>query len=233
MRDTCNRLETLFGVGVSQHPYPFQEGYMKTCTKCKTEKPLERFSIARGKHITQCKDCVNERSAKWYEQNKERALANNKEWFEANKERKHATTKAWGMANKEKRSQDAAKRYIENKDAILERNRQNYHANIEKERARGSAYFQQNKETHRARVAKYRKARIERTPAWTNESDKLRMKCYYQVAKMRTRETGETWSVDHIVPLQGEGVSGLHVSWNLQVITKSENVAKGNKLISS
>ena len=206
---------------------------MKTCTKCNIEKPLERFCINKGKYKTQCKDCEKERSAQWYAQNKERRLAKSKAWFEANKERKQATIKAWSQANKEKRSQDAAKRYAENKDIILARGRQNYHANIEYERARGLAYAKAHREEHNARVRKYRESRIRRTPAWTNESDKLRMKCYYQVAKMRTRETGETWSVDHIVPLQGEGVSGLHVSWNLQVITKSENVAKGNKLISS
>jgi 5-methylcytosine-specific restriction endonuclease McrA len=202
---------------------------MKTCTKCNIEKPFEGFSFSKGKYVSACKTCVNEASAKWYAANKERRLAKSKAWFEANKDRKHATSKAWDMAHKDKRSQDAAKRYVENKDAILERSRQHYHANIEKERARGMAYFQQNKETHRARVAKYRKARIERTPAWTTEEDKLRMKCYYQVAKMRTRETGVTWSVDHIIPLQAETVSGLHVSWNLQVITKAENIAKGNR----
>lgn len=206
---------------------------MKTCTKCNIEKPFELFSIARGKYITQCKDCVNERSAQWYAQNKERHLANSKAWFDANKDRKQATIKAWSKANKEKRSQEAAKRYEENKDAILASNRQKYHANLENERARSSAYAKAHREEHNARVRKYRESRIERTPAWTNESDKLRMQCYYQVAKMRTRETGEIWSVDHIVPLQGENVSGLHVSWNLQVITKRENIAKGNKLIES
>jgi hypothetical protein len=176
---------------------------------------------------------VNEQSAQWYAQNKERHLASSKAWFEANKDRKHATTKAWVIANKEKISQDAAKRYLENKDAILENNRAKYHANIEKERARGLAYAKAHREEHNARVRKYRENKIQRTPAWTNESDRLRMKCYYQVAKMRTRETGETWSVDHIVPLQGENVSGLHVSWNLQVITKRENIAKGNKHITN
>lgn len=203
---------------------------MKTCTKCNVEKPFEGFSFSKGKYVAACKTCVNERSAQWYAANKERHLANSKEWFEANKERKQATIKAWSIANKEKIAQDAAARYIANKEEILAENRAKYHANIEKERARSSAYFQKNKETHRARVAKYRKARIERTPAWTDESDMLRMKCYYQVAKMRTRETGVIWSVDHIVPLQGENVSGLHVSWNLQVITKAENIAKGNRL---
>lgn len=82
---------------------------------------------------------------------------------------------------------------------------------------------------HRSHVA----GKMKRTPTWLTEEDKTRIKCYYQVAAMRTRESDQKWHVDHIVPLQGENVSGLHVPWNLRVIPAVENIKKGNKFDNS
>lgn len=71
----------------------------------------------------------------------------------------------------------------------------------------------------------YERARdMRRVPAWFGELDELVMLEAHDLARRRAGE----WSVDHIVPLCGYTVSGLHVWNNVQVITAYANQAKGN-----
>jgi hypothetical protein len=72
-------------------------------------------------------------------------------------------------------------------------------------------------------------AKLKRTPAWLTEFDLLKMKCLYQLAAMRSRESGYDWHVDHIIPLQGANVCGLHVPGNLRVIPAIDNMRKSNQ----
>jgi len=65
------------------------------------------------------------------------------------------------------------------------------------------------------------------TPLW---ADRRAIGSIYRECRSRTRDTGVAHHVDHIVPLQGNIVCGLHVHWNLQILTASENCAKSNRL---
>lgn len=63
-------------------------------------------------------------------------------------------------------------------------------------------------------------------PPW---ADSESIKLIYRQAKEATEQTGIQHHVDHIIPLTGKLVSGLHVHTNLQVVKASENLRKHNR----
>ncbi len=65
-------------------------------------------------------------------------------------------------------------------------------------------------------------------PPWV-ETESLRV--FYVRAKELERDTGIPHHVDHIVPLRGKSVCGLHVPWNLQVLPAEDNLRKGNRIL--
>ena len=69
------------------------------------------------------------------------------------------------------------------------------------------------------------------TPKWLTPAQKREMREIYRIAITMTKMTGEQYVVDHIVPLRSDVVCGLHVPWNLRVVTAAENSAKSNKLL--
>ena len=69
------------------------------------------------------------------------------------------------------------------------------------------------------------------TPAWLTPEHKKQIRQLYVDAMTATKITGTAYVVDHIVPLRGEGVCGLHVPWNLQIMSRAENLKKSNKLL--
>lgn len=79
---------------------------------------------------------------------------------------------------------------------------------------------------HAAKQAEHRALRFMATPPWVDRKAILKV---YQECRHKCLTTGIAYEVDHIWPLHGEGFVGLHVPWNLQIITSIENSRKGNK----
>jgi hypothetical protein len=123
------------------------------------------------------------------------------------------------VCEKEKNNSDIRKKYMAEYAAD----------NRAKLRKIASEWQKNNKGKVNANTALRHTAKMQRTPSWLSKHDKLHIKCLYQVAAMRTRESGYVWHVDHVIPLQGENVCGLHVPSNLQVIPAYDNVSKGNR----
>lgn len=87
-------------------------------------------------------------------------------------------------------------------------------------------WFKENPDKANAKGAKRRAAKLKQMPAW---ADLAKIREFYSLARKLTQDTGVRHSVDHIIPLRGKLVSGLHVEANLQVITFSKNSSKSNK----
>jgi 5-methylcytosine-specific restriction endonuclease McrA len=94
-----------------------------------------------------------------------------------------------------------------------------------------NAWKEANKVQVRADTKARRRKHRDATPPWLTRKQKSEIRQLYQIAITMTQTTGEQYVVDHIVPLRGEVVCGLHVPWNLRVITQEENLKKSNKLV--
>jgi hypothetical protein len=87
----------------------------------------------------------------------------------------------------------------------------------------------ENPDKVNAQRARRRAAKLNRMLKWGKEYLKPEIDNWYRRAKLATIFMEEPYEVDHIEPLQGKDVSGLHVPWNLTLLTQSENASKGNR----
>lgn len=123
----------------------------------------------------------------------------------------------------------AAKRYYEkNRDAVIARSAARPHSEVRQYKQK---YKDANPELYKALVSVRKRRHRSATPKWITADQKLAMRKMYLEAQKLTKLTGERYVVDHIVPLINPGVCGLHVPWNLQIMTQEENLKKSNKML--
>jgi hypothetical protein len=171
-----------------------------------TGQPCKHGHIAPRKTKGACLDCLK---AEWAKGNETRA-----EYFRQYNAREEVKDKKneWYLNNREKVIDAAATRPVEVKREYRNTWKKN---NLVQVRA-----------DTKARRRKHRQA----TPPWLTRTQKSDIRQLYQAAITLTKTTGEQYVVDHIVPLRSEVVCGLHVVWNLRVITQEENLKKSNSL---
>ena len=97
------------------------------------------------------------------------------------------------------------------------------------DRAYSSNWSKNNKAKATAKYNRRRAAKLNRMLKWGKLHLKPEIDIWYKRAQLATIFMEELYEVDHIEPLQGKNVSGLHVPWNLTLLTKKENASKGNR----
>jgi 5-methylcytosine-specific restriction endonuclease McrA len=212
---------------------------IKLCKNCGNEYSITEFVIKNTTGISRtCKLCKQQKSREYEMRRKERRKLYNKEWYVKKKESGHIFKPT---------SPEAMKKWrIANSDKIKEYGKSYYSQNIESIKLKKINYRKNNKDLIRAYNKEWRSKNPDRcgelsarrrarkryaTPKWLTEDDYNAIRAFYTEAQRLTLETGIDHAVDHIHPLLGELVCGLHVPWNLQILTKSENSAKGNRLL--
>lgn len=95
--------------------------------------------------------------------------------------------------------------------------------NKERKREQDKKFYESNRALVNSYKAKRRAAVLSATPPWLTEQDWQAIREVYRLCDLMTVETGVEHEVDHIVPLQGKIVCGLHIATNLRVITAVAN----------
>lgn len=165
-----------------------------------------------------CVECAKERLRKGRASNPERTAIQHKKDYEKYRQKpelvakKQATDRVYRKANKEKCAAVIASWSLRNPEKV-------------------KLYAQKTKKKHKgkrnAECVSRRLSKVQRTPAW---ADRSAIQNYYDVCAFFNDVNGFIkYHVDHVIPLNGDLVSGLHVHNNLQVIPWQDNVSKGNR----
>ena len=117
----------------------------------------------------------------------------------------------------------------ENREDIRRNARNHYAKHRPLMAERGKAFRESNKDLYRA-LCHQRRAKIHnRIPAWCSKDDLKTIQAMHREARRLESITGIVFHVDHIIPIAGRLVSGLHVPSNMQILTKQQNLAKLNQ----
>lgn len=184
---------------------------MKTCRKCKATKSYSEFDKHEGcigGVVGTCKDC----------------------------------RRIYQISRKDKDNENRRILYSKDPTKILERNSKYHSKNKEKIKEYISSYQKSNRDKLReyhkeyevewrnlnrgkvnAKASHYRATKMKQTPKWLTKEQLKQIEDFYS-------NCPKGYEVDHIIPLQGENVRGLHVPWNLQYLTVFENRSKNNKI---
>lgn len=185
---------------------------MKICSKCFVEKPISEYYRKTKTYVSSiCKECHNFYVMKWQSENREKVRGYVRK----------SCKKAYDSDPEKYRAKSASRRL-----ASPERVRAIVRKSFNKT-------YRENYDSERARLNEYSARRRSGTMPWLSAIELAQIREFYDIARAVTCQTGVKHHVDHIEPLNGKNSCGLHVPWNLQVLTAAENCRKKNMMVSA
>jgi len=190
----------------------------KQCTgKCKQIKDLSEFDKREDSKDGLrgwCTACVVEQKKGDYLNNVEERREYNRNSYLKNREDRRKKQKVLNLKHKKEKPNYHKDYYDKNREEIL---------------AKKSDYIQANLGKIIAKNMKRYASSKKRTPPWLTTEHHKESASFYELAHELRWLSEKPLHVDHIVPLHGKNVSGLHVPWNLQILPENLNTSKGNK----
>ena len=200
----------------------------KICKRCSKEQPLTneffQWQKSRNSFTAMCRIC-HKKSVKRYRINNPEKI---KEYVAKNKEHISNYHKKYmsNPDNKKRKQQYGKDWYAKNRDNKLKQNRNWFLANKDKHKELRTNWYKNNKHRVYANYHKRKRALNKQMPKWY-QHDKV-LSVFKKAISMRQQK--KDVSVDHVIPLQGKFVSGLHVHTNLKIIPHKENCGKQNRI---
>jgi hypothetical protein len=180
-----------------------QENKVKKCPGCLEIKEHSLFhkTTKRSDGLSFfCKQCKSKKDKEYRDKNSQKLLAQKKEYYKRNKER------------------------------MDEQGRLNYQKKKDEYKQRARKWKLENRARHNELCMQRHVSKLKAIPSWLSSIQKARIHEFYEVSLAIGMQTGIKQHVDHIIPLKSPIVCGLHVDWNLQILSASENCSKSNRI---
>ena len=206
---------------------------VKTCTKCLSEKDILDFGVdmqKRGGVSSHCKECKKIASNGHYSRNADYYKKRNQNFYanlSAEKKTQYRTT-----SNAKQITKDSQTRWRRENAGKVSAYSKKWMAKIPPEilSQKRKEYRKLNPEMFAKHSVKRRSSEKAASPQWLSNEDKKQMNLVYLKRDFINELTGVKHEVDHIYPIQGKDSCGLHVPWNLRIMTSTENRRKKNSL---
>ena len=200
---------------------------------------LEIIKARKARYYLENAKDINTRRRNCSEEERLTSRLRDRRYYNNNTEKRKGYQKAYNTRNADLVRQKARENYQQNRERRLQQKQQYYTSNkdilLRKQQEYGN--------THTAAIKQYRSeyvklnrkrlnyvnalrhaSKLQATPKWLTKEQKLEIRNIYESCP-------DGYHVDHIIPLKGKEVRGLHVPWNLRHLPAAENLKKSNRLL--